>query len=82
MAYGRPIVVAHTKQGDAFAFGLKNGMELTGGTIVSGGAMGDLYGYTLVMSGQEKTPANFIDGATEANPFAGMTTPPTVISGT
>jgi hypothetical protein len=34
--------------------------------------MGDLSGYTLTMEGQEQLPANFIAGATVANPFAGL----------
>ena len=40
--------------------GLKNGMDVSGGTIVTGAAMGDLSGYTLVLSGQEQVPANFL----------------------
>ena len=35
-------------------------MDVTGGTIVTGGAMGDLSGYTLTLTGQEKVAANFI----------------------
>jgi hypothetical protein len=35
-------------------------MEVSGGTIVTGAAMGDLSGYTLVLSGQEPVPANFL----------------------
>jgi len=52
--------------------GRVNGAEVTGGTIVTGAAMGDLSGYTLTMEGQETMPANFINGATTANPFAGL----------
>ena len=35
-------------------------MDVTGGTIVTGGAMGDLSGYTLTLTGMEKVPANFL----------------------
>jgi len=35
-------------------------MDVTGGTIVTGGAMGDLSGYTLTLTGMEPVPANFI----------------------
>jgi hypothetical protein len=35
--------------------------------------MGDLSGYTLTLEAQEQLPANFIDGATVANPFVGLT---------
>jgi hypothetical protein len=34
--------------------------------------MGGLSGYTLTMTAQEALPANFIDGATLANPFIGL----------
>ena len=56
LAYGRPQIV----------------VELTGGTIATGTAMGDMSGYTLTFLGTEKIPANFINGATSADPFAGM----------
>ena len=36
-------------------------MEVTGGTIVTGTAMGDMSGYTLTLTGMEKAPANFLD---------------------
>ena len=35
-------------------------MDVSGGTVVTGGAMGDLSGYTLTLTGMEKLPANFI----------------------
>jgi len=40
--------------------GLKHGLDVSGGTIVTGAAMGDLSGYTLTLSGQEPVPANFL----------------------
>jgi len=69
MAYGRPHVVVQDYNGNAFMMGLNYGAEVTGGTIVTGAAMGDLSGYTLVLEAQEQLPANFIDGATVADPF-------------
>jgi hypothetical protein len=50
-------------------------MDVTGGTIVTGAAMGDLSGYTLELTGMERVPANFI-GDTLAG--AGFT----IVSGT
>jgi hypothetical protein len=44
--------------------------------------MGDLSGYTLTLSAQEQQPANFLEGATEASPFAGLSGSVTVIEGT
>ena len=72
LAYGRPQVVVQDYNDNAMLVGLNNGAEVTGGTIVTGAAMGDLSGYTLSLVGSEKLPANFMDGATAADPFAGM----------
>jgi len=36
-------------------------MELTGGTIASGAAPGDLSGFTIVMEGMEETAPYFLD---------------------
>ena len=60
MAYGRPQVIVEDNNGNFFYAGLEHGMDVTGGTIVTGGAMGDLSGYTLTLTGQEQVPANFI----------------------
>jgi len=38
-------------------------MDVTGGTIVTGGAMNELSGYTLTLTGMEKAPANFLGDA-------------------
>lgn len=76
MSYGRPHIVVHTYAGDAFLMGAEHGCEITGGTIVTGQAMGDLQGYTLTFSAAEQVPANFLEGATEADPFAGLTSTP------
>ena len=62
--------------------GADNGAEVSGGTIVTGAGMGDLSGYTLSLSGQELKPANFLEGATAANPFAGQTGTVTITQGT
>ena len=47
--------------GNQFLCGLENGVECTGGTIVTGAAAGDLYGFTLVMEGQEEKAPAFVD---------------------
>ena len=60
LAYGRPQVIVEDNNGNFFLAGLEHGMDVSGGTIVNGAAMGDLSGYTLVLSGQEPVPANFI----------------------
>ena len=60
LAYGRPQIIVEDNNGKFFYTGLKNGMEVTGGTIVSGAAMGDLSGFTLTIVGEEPVPANII----------------------
>ncbi len=72
MAYGRPQIVVHTYAGDTFLCGKNNGMELTAGSIQTGTALGDLYGYTATFTGQEQLYSQFITGSTVSNPFAGI----------
>jgi hypothetical protein len=82
LSFGRPHVVISDYNGNAFLMGAEHGAEVSGGTIVTGAAMGDLSGYTLTLSAQEQLPANFLEGATEADPFAGLTSTVTVTEGT
>lgn len=60
LSYGRPQVIVEDNNGNLFYCGLEHGMDVTGGTIVSGAAMGDLSGYTLTLTGMEPVPANFL----------------------
>lgn len=73
MAFGRPHVFVETFDGNVLLVGREHGAEITGGTMVTGTAMGDLQGYTLTLTANETTMPNFVNGATAANPFAGMT---------
>ncbi|OUX36615.1 MAG: hypothetical protein CBE33_05320 [Candidatus Pelagibacter sp. TMED273] len=82
LSFGRPHVVVEDYNGNAFMMGLEHGADVSGGTIVTGAAMGDLSGYTLTLTAQELKPANFLEGATSANPFAGQTGTVTVTEGT
>lgn len=79
--YGRLVVVVADNNGNALLCGKDRGMEVTGGTIVTGTAMGDLSGQTLIQTGEEAQPAYFLQGSTLEDPFAGMTTPPIIIDG-
>lgn len=74
MAYGRPHVIVEDNNGSKWLMGAEHGADVTGGTISTGSAMGDLYGYTLTLTAMEKVPANFID-------VADLTTILTVTSG-
>jgi len=73
LAYGRPHVAVEDYNGNVFIMGLEHGAEVTGGSIATGAAMGDLSGYTLTFNAQELKPANFVDSPTAADPYAGMT---------
>src|SRR5210317_1336544 len=61
LAYGRPHVAVEDYTGNVFLMGLEHGADVSGGTIVTGAAMGDLSGYTLTLTGMETMPANFIE---------------------
>jgi hypothetical protein len=68
--------------GDALLVGEREGADMTAGTLQTGAAMGDLYGYSLTFTGQEQLPAAFLSGSTTTNPFAGLTSQPTIVYGT
>jgi len=72
LAYGRPHVAVEDYNGNVFLMGLQHGADVSGGTIVTGAAMGDLSGYTLSLSAMEVKPANFVASPTSADPYAGM----------
>ena len=81
MAYGRPQIFVHTMAGDTLLVGQREGADVTGGTIQTGAALGDLYGYSITFTGQEQFPAPFISGSTYGNPFGAVTNPPTIVKG-
>jgi hypothetical protein len=66
LSYGRPHIIVEDYNGNFFLAGLEHGCDVTGGTIVTGGAMNELSGYTLTLTGMERSPANFL-GDTPAN---------------
>ena len=72
LMWGRPHIVVVDRNGNARMCGLERGCEVLTANVLTGGAMGDLNGYTLSSVGEERAPANFLAGATIADPFAGM----------
>ena len=82
LSYGRPKIVVQDRNGNAIMLGIEHGCDLVGGTIGTGTQQGDLAGYTLQFQGQEPIPGSFLNGATKADPFAGMSTSVTVVEGT
>jgi len=83
MAYGRPQIIVHTKNGEALLAGEINGNDVTAGTIQTGAGLGDLFGYSVTLTGEEKLPAGFLSGSTEADPFSAFTGDgvPTIVVG-
>jgi hypothetical protein len=81
MAYGRPQIIVWTNNGDALLVGEHLGADVTAGTIQTGGALGDLYGYSVTFTGMEQLPAAFLSGSTTSNPFAALLVQPTIVTG-
>lgn len=67
LAYARPHVIVEDNNGNKFLMGLEYGAEVSGGSIATGAAMGDMSGYTLTFTAQEKIPANFVDATITAD---------------
>ena len=82
MAYGRPQIIVWTMNGDALLVGEKEGADVTAGTISTGAAMGDLYGYSVTFTGQERLPAAFLSGSSTTSALGGLTSNYTVVYGT
>ena len=66
LAYGNPQIIVRDNNDNFFMMGLKYGADVTGGSVVTGGAMGDLSGYTLEFTAMEPLPANFFEATDEA----------------
>ena len=60
IAHARPHVAIEDYNGNYFLLGLDHGAEVTGGSITSGAAMGDLSGYSLTIVAQETAPPYFV----------------------
>ena len=56
IAYGRPQIFVLDSMDNLWMLGAVNGCNVTGGTIVTGAAKGDLSGYTLEFSAEERLP--------------------------
>lgn len=60
IAHARPHVAIEDYNGNFFLAGLEHGAEVTGGSIATGAAMGDLSGYSLTLVAQETAPPYFV----------------------
>jgi len=63
LAKGRGQVVVEAYNGKVYLLGKEHGCDVTGGTMVTGAAMGDLSGFTLVLTAQETQPPFFCAAA-------------------
>tara|TARA_R100000781_G_scaffold24135_3_gene17878 strand:+ start:1296 stop:1901 length:606 start_codon:yes stop_codon:yes gene_type:complete len=55
-AYNRSQIFVRDANDNIFLLGMNTGVNITGGTMVSGSAKGDLSGYTLEFTADEKLP--------------------------
>jgi len=60
LSFGRPQIIAEGYDGQFKIYGIENGCDVAVNTV-SGAAMGDLNGYNLTITAQEKAPAYFLD---------------------
>jgi hypothetical protein len=63
LAAGRPQIVIEDYNGNFFLVGKEHGAEVTGGSIATGAAMGDISGFTLTLTAQETAPPFFCAAA-------------------
>ena len=54
MAYSRAQIFVQDQNDNVFLLGMVNGCHVTGGTVITGAAMGDQNGYTIEWAAQEK----------------------------
>ncbi len=77
MAYSRAQIFVQDTNDNVFLLGIDNGCHVSGGTVVTGAAKGDMTGYTIEWSAEEKNaliqlPAS-AGAATAKYPFDGLT---------
>ena len=61
-----PHIAVEDYNGNFMMVGLVNGADVSGGTVVTGAAMGDLSGYTLTLTGTDTSTVAFGAGGTVA----------------
>jgi DNA-binding transcriptional regulator of glucitol operon len=54
MAYSRSQIFVEDSNNNCFLLGVQNGCHVTGGTVVTGAALGDMNGYTIEWGAEEK----------------------------
>lgn len=64
LSKGRLSIVVEDNNGNKFVMGHTRGVEMSGGSFASGVATGDLNGYTLEFTAEEKIPAPLVGTGT------------------
>lgn len=64
LAKGRLAIIVEDNNGNKFVMGHTQGAELSGGTLATGTAKGDLNGFTLEFTAEESIPAPFVGTGT------------------
>lgn len=72
LLYSRPKIIVVDRNLNAMLMGTTNGCSLETATLTTGGSFQDMAGYSLEFNSEETSAPNFINGATAANPLAGM----------
>ena len=77
ISYNRSQVFVLDNNDNVFLLGMDNGMDISGGTAVSGAGKGDMTGYTLELRAEEKDPMIWLNATAGAGtakyPFDGLT---------
>tara|TARA_R110002020_G_scaffold65_2_gene354 strand:- start:1196 stop:1798 length:603 start_codon:yes stop_codon:yes gene_type:complete len=76
IAYARPQIFVQDSMDKVYMLGAENGCHVTGGTVVTGAAMGDMQGYTLEWGADEKDAFIQLPIASDSTatdfPFSGL----------
>ena len=76
IAYARPQIFVQDSMDKVYMLGVENGCHVTGGTVVTGAAMGDMQGYTLEWGADEKNAFIQLPIASDSTatdfPFSGL----------
>ena len=66
LLWGQPHVIVKDKNSNFFMVGTEFGTDVMAMNVQTGGAMGDMSGYTLTLVAKEKTPFDYFVATTEA----------------
>ena len=81
ITHGFPKILVEDNNNNVVCVSFKRGMSVTSGSIESGASMGDMSGYKLTITGEDKEPAPFLVergrfyDASYINPDTGLVTP-------